>query len=767
MFFYKGFSRQANKILEGARKISENFGHLHVGTEHLLLSFLKNDKSTAAAFLVEKQIFSATVERLISEINPIGNKTRLGPNDFTPKLLKAMDFAAIGARAAQNSLIEPEHLLAAILEDSTAVATRILQKMGIETSTAARECQRLSGQIVQYPSIQNKQASSQQRVQKTAEKFGRDLTRAAIENSIDPVFERENELERMIQILCRRQKNNPCLVGEPGVGKTAVVEGLARRIAMGKVPKCLLNKRVLSLDMAGLVAGTKYRGDFEERFKSILEEVMRDKNTILFIDEIHTIAGAGAAEGAIDASGILKPALARGEIQLVGATTLTEYRKCIEKDQALERRFGKILVEEPSQIASERIIRGLKDRYEQFHCIKIQDTAIVSAVSLSIRYLPDRFLPDKALDLIDEACAALRIKASDDRKNVPILTTEHIAAVVSKTCGVPVQKINQTQQAKLQGIESELNNRVIGQENATKTLTKSIICSRLGLCAPTRPMGAYLFLGPTGVGKTELVKALAESFFGTQKALIRFDMSEYMEQHSAARLIGAPPGYIGHENGGQLTEAVRRRPYSVVLFDEIEKAHPDVSNLLLQIIEEGTLTDSEGRKTSFTNTLIVLTSNLGAEYLSQSSNMLGFGTKENNFENAKKAAISKAKKSFRPELIGRLDEIIVFNNLTRQSLLLIGENMLKEVEARAKAQDIMLSHSPQALEFLIDSANCMQSGARALRRTITKSVEECLASKMLSGETTKGCVCTLTVMNNELSLAAYSQVLANSVINQT
>ncbi|MEG1698915.1 MAG: ATP-dependent Clp protease ATP-binding subunit [Oscillospiraceae bacterium] len=759
MYYYKGFSRHANKILEGARKIAGEMGHIFVGTEHYILSVLRYDRGAAAAFLVEKQIFGCDVEHMMEKALGKGEKTSLTPNDFSSRLIKCMDFSAIAARAVSAQHIEAEHLLSAILEDENAGGTRILTKMGMQTGGAARECTRLLGQSPYQGSSSKPPPQAQRGSGRISDKFARDLTRLAVQGRIDPVLERDTELARVIQILCRRQKNNPCLIGEPGVGKTAVAEGLALRIAHGTVPKQLLNKRVLSVDISGIVAGTKYRGDFEERLKGFLEEIARDKNSILFIDEIHSIVGAGAAEGAIDASGILKPALARGEIQLLGATTITEYRRFIEKDAALDRRFGKVLIEEPSCEGAQRILQGLREKYEEYHGVHITDAAISAAVGLSSRYLTERFLPDKALDLIDEACAAARLKAGPLCKTPPTIGTEQIAALVSGICGVPVQRITQSKQARIASLEDELMQRVIGQSEVVKTVSNAVRRSRMGFCAADRPMGSFLFLGPTGVGKTELARALAENCFGTAKALLRFDMSEYMEAHSISRLIGAPPGYIGHESGGQLTEAVRRRPYAVLLFDEIEKAHPDICNVLLQILEDGTLTDSEGRKINFCNTLIILTSNLGARHLVKGQEF-GFSLAESHETSAKSSAIAEAKTAFRPELINRLDEILVFRRLSRDALLQIGELMLKEAEKRAAKQEIYLTHTEDSVKYLVECSYTPQYGARPLRRAIAKMVEDLLVNSLLSSKITRNSHCVLDFINGELVLNPFCAVLA-------
>ena len=579
VYSYKGFSRTAARTVRTALVLAGRQGCCQADTGHLLLALVQTARGSAADFLRRKRVTTTALANC-SAARAEGAPRRLHRCDLAPELRKAMEFAVLGAHAASAARAENEHLLCAMLEDSTCTASRWMLSLGVELPQAARECRQLSGQLV-LPA-QPRMAAS--RTGRPSEKYGRDLTRLAQEGRLDPVLCRDSELERMVEILCRRQKNNPCLLGEPGVGKSALAEALAQRIASGQITPALRGKRVLSLDMASMVAGTKYRGDFEERFKNLLEELYRDRTTILFIDEIHIIAGAGAAEGAIDAASILKPMLARGEIQLIGATTPEEYRKTIQKDSALERRFGRVMVEEPTPTAAETILAGLMPRYERYHGVAIPSTAIHAAVELSVRYLPGRYLPDKAIDLLDEAAAARRIAENSSEKKA--LTPADIARVVSKASGVPAERVGEAERERLAQLEQRLAAEVIGQPRAVASVAAAIRRSRTGLRENNRPIGAMLFLGPTGVGKTQLARTLAKCWFGSEKALLRFDMSEYMERHTVARLIGAPPGYVGHDEGGQLTEAVRRRPYSVVLFDEIEKAHSDIQNLLLQILED-------------------------------------------------------------------------------------------------------------------------------------------------------------------------------------
>ena len=727
---YRGFSREAEQLLQQAVELAGSFGCSQADTGHLLLAMLQQEQGAAARFLNSRHISEQAVRRQLAE-NRRGPAQHLDRHAMAPDLRRTMDYALIGAQNAHVSRAEPEHLLCAMLEDDGCTAGLLLASMGVPLTEAVRDCRQLSGQFV-FPA-QPRVSASMPRAGRASDKYCRDLTRRALDGELDPVFCRDAELDRMVEILCRRQKNNPCLVGEPGVGKTALAEGLAQRIASRNVPRMLQGRRLLALDMASLVAGTKYRGDFEERFKTLLEELVRDGSAILFVDEFHTIVGAGAAEGAIDAASILKPVLARGELQLIGATTDQEFRTHIQKDAALERRFGRVQIEEPTPAQAAAILEGLAPRYERYHSVHLPPETLREAVELSVRYLPGRFLPDKAIDLVDEACAAARIRAEREGKADPTLTREDIARVVAQASGVPVERVGEKERERLDKLESRLNAEIVGQQKAVAAVAGAIRRSRTGLGEPGRPMGAMLFLGPTGVGKTALAKALAASWFGSEKALLKFDMSEYQEQHTTARLLGAPPGYLGHDEGGQLTEAVRRRPYSVVLFDEIEKAHPDIQNILLQILEDGQLTDAMGRKADFRNTIVLLTSNLGARFLAGQSAPLGFAAgSEAVFEKQSAQAIEEAKKWFRPELVGRLDELIVFRPLAEDSLCAIAEKLLGQLEARAARNGYQLTHTPRVGAVLAARARSPY-GARELRRQVDRAVEQALANQIASG----------------------------------
>lgn len=732
MLWMKGFTPQAIQCVQAALQLAGAWGHIPADTGHLLLGILKEDQGEASAFLLRRRVgYSALAAQVCSR--GCGEPVRLTPDDFTGKARQCLEVAMLLGRVSPTGQAGPQHLLRAVLEDETNCAAGFLRAMGVEQAAAARECRCLT------EPLQGRAAVPPAKAQRTADRYSRDLTRMAAEGRLDPVLGREEELERMVEILCRRQKNNPCLVGEPGVGKTALAEALAQLIAQGRAPAPLQGRRVLSLDMTSMVAGTKYRGDFEERFKTVLEEVIREKNVILFIDEIHSIVGAGAAEGSIDAAGILKPALARGELQLLGATTEDEYRRCIQKDAALERRFGRVVVKEPSPDQAKAILAGLADRYAAYHQVQLPPQTLAAAVELSVRYLPGRQLPDKAVDLLDEAAAAVHLRAL--RGGLPkgqTVTLEDIARVVSRASGVPAERVSEQQCSRLRQLEQRLADRVVGQQQAVKAVAGAVRRARTGLGEAGRPMGALLFLGPTGVGKTELARALAESWFGSEKALLRFDMSEYMEAHSVSRLLGAPPGYIGHDQGGQLTEAVRRRPYSIVLLDEIEKAHGDIQNLLLQIMEEGSLTDSAGRRTDFSNTILILTSNLGARHLAEHKGSLGFAAQTTREETVRRAVLAEAKGYFRPELLGRLDEIVVFHPLDQDQLEQIAEKLLCQLEKRAAAQGYRLRHTAAAAAFLARQEQTAEYGARGLRRRVVTAVEQALADAILDGSAREG-----------------------------
>ena len=730
---YKGFSREAGLLLDEAVELAGGLGCKKADTGHLLLAMLQTDSGPAGRFLAGKNISELAVRRQLSAQRP-GPAQHLDRRALAPDLKRAMDYALIGAQNARLPKAEPEHLLCAMLEDADCAAGALLASMGVPLTEAVRECRQLSGQfILPFSQPQGRGTSAIPRGSRASDKYCRDLTRRALDGELDPVFCRDAELDRMVEILCRRQKNNPCLVGEPGVGKTALAEGLAQRIAEKRVPRLLQGRRLLALDMASLVAGTKYRGDFEERFKNLLEELVRDGSAILFVDEFHTIVGAGAAEGAIDAASILKPVLARGELQLIGATTNQEFRAHIQKDAALERRFGRVQIEEPTPEQAVEILKGLAPRYERYHGVQLPEETLREAVELSVRYLPGRCLPDKAIDLIDEACAAARIRAEREGETSPCLTREEVARVVAQASGVPAERVGEKERERLDKLEARLDAEVVGQHKAVEAVAGAIRRSRTGLGEPGRPMGAMLFLGPTGVGKTALAKALAAGWFGSEKALLKLDMSEYQEQHAVARLLGAPPGYLGHDEGGQLTEAVRRRPYSVVLFDEIEKAHPDIQNVLLQILEDGQLTDSMGRKADFRNTIVLLTSNLGARFLAGQSAPLGFGGgAEAAFEKQSAQAVAEARHWFRPELIGRLDELIVFRPLGEESMSCIAEKLLSQLEARAARSGYQLTHTPRVGPALAAKARSPY-GARELRRQVDRAVEQALADQIASG----------------------------------
>ena len=804
------FTNRANKAIEIANDIALELGHSYIGTEHILYGLAKEGNGIASKVLENQNVTADDILNKIEEL--IGSDESIeNIVDFTPRTKRVVESAFIEARKLGYNFIGTEHLLIGILREGDCVAAKILLDLNVNIPKLYNEIVKVINEGEDYNSSDNSSNNSNGGKRRgsynqtpTLNQFGQDLTKKAEEGKLDPVIGRKQETERVIEILSRRTKNNPCLIGEPGVGKTAAVEGLAQKIASGDVPEILKDKRVVTLDISGMVAGAKYRGDFEERIKKALNEVKKAGDVILFIDEIHTIVGAGAAEGAIDAANILKPLLARGEIQLVGATTLNEYRKFIEKDAALERRFSPVTVNEPSEKETIQILKGIRDKYEAHHNVKITDEAIEAAVKLSIRYVNDRFLPDKAIDLIDEASSKARLrtytepdslkelqeeiektknekeeavlnqkfekaaelrdteKALRDKfekeqnkwknkntKSIVTITEENIAEVIANWTGIPAKKITEDENEKLKNLEKELHKRVIGQNEAVEAVSKAIRRGRVGLKDPKRPIGSFLFLGPTGVGKTELSKALAEVLFGDENAMIRLDMSEFMEPHSVSKLIGAPPGYVGFDDGGQLTEKIRRKPYSVVLFDEIEKAHPDVMNMLLQILEDGRLTDSQGRTVNFKNTVIIMTSNLGARLITDRK-QLGFANKEGEadskkeYEEIKKEVMAELKKELRPEFINRIDEIIVFHKLNDNDINQIIDIMLKEVVNRLKEQKYDVKFEPDVKEMIAKEGIDKNFGARPLRRTIQNLVEDKLAEEILDGKLVKGKVNKIT-----------------------
>ena len=789
------FTNRAKKAIEYSNDISIELGHNYIGTEHILYGLIKEGEGIAAKVLTNKGINTDKVTNKIEEILGRGQdiKETLG---FTPRAKKVLENAFIEAKRIGYNFIGTEHLLLAIMKEEDCIATKIITELNVEIPKIYNEIAKVINEEENDKEINKETGKNKnnQTLTPTLNQFGEDITLKAEKGQFDNMIGRENEIERIMQILSRRTKNNPCLVGEPGVGKTAIVEGLAERIALGEVPQNLRNKRIVSMDISGLVAGAKYRGDFEERIKKALNEVKKVGDIILFIDEIHTIVGAGAAEGAIDAANILKPLLARGDIQLIGATTIEEYRKYIEKDSALERRFSPVDVGEPTEEETIEILKGIRDKYEAHHNVKITDEAIQSAVKLSARYITDRFLPDKAIDLIDEAASQARmniytepdeikilqnkidivVKEKEEsiynqeferaakmrdrelelkqeleqilnkwskkkNQNINEITEDNIAEIIAKWTGIPEQRLTQDENEKLKDLERKLHERVIGQNEAVEAVSKAIRRGRVGLKDPSRPIGSFLFLGPTGVGKTELSKAIAEILFENENSLIRLDMSEYMEPHSISKIIGAPPGYIGFDNGGQLTEKIRRKPYSVILFDEIEKAHPDVMNLLLQILEDGHLTDSQGRKVNFKNTAIIMTSNLGARHITDKKS-LGFGeTKQNDeYEETKKEVIKELKRELRPEFINRIDEIIVFHKLDDEDIIQISEIMLKQLEKRLKEQKYLIEIDSSVAKLIAKKGQDKNFGARPLRRTIQNLVEDKISEEILEGKIFKG-----------------------------
>ena len=805
MYQFKGFTEKANKALNLAIESAEEMRHNYVGTEHILYGLVKEGSGVAATALNECGVTEDALREKLESINGTMSLVELTPDDFTPRTKRVLRAAVIISSKTGYTYVGTEHLLLAILSESDSYAVAFLEELGVSVERLAQAVSKgmQGGADDGFGGFENESApNGSQKGGSALDKFGRDLTQAAKNGEIDPVIGREKEIQRVIQILSRRTKNNPVLIGEPGVGKTAVAEGLALEIAKGNVPEILKDKRVVSLDLTGMVAGAKYRGDFEERIKAAIDEVKKSKNTILFIDELHTIVGAGAAEGSADAANILKPSLARGDFQVIGATTLNEYRKYIEKDAALERRFQPVKVGEPTPEQAVQILKGLRDSYEAHHKVKITDEAINAAVTLSSRYIADRYLPDKAIDLIDEGASKVRLasltspdnvkeledeiadyekeKASaineqdferaarlrdeqkelqtklDDAKkkwqeqqkgNSGEVTAEDIAKIVSEWTGIPVVQLTKEESERLLNMENVLHERVIGQSEAVTAIAKAIRRGRVGLKDPKRPVGSFIFLGPTGVGKTELCKALAEAMFGDENAMLRLDMSEYMEKHTVSKLIGSPPGYVGFEEGGQLTEKVRRKPYSVVLFDEIEKAHPDVFNMLLQILEDGRLTDSQGRTVDFKNTIIIMTSNVGARLITEKQSSLGFNSENENAEESEKKDIKELvtgelRKVFRPEFLNRVDDIIVFNKLNKDEIKQIAVKMLKTLENRLDKMNIKISFTDNAVSEIADKGFDENYGARPLRRAIQNEIEDPLSEQMLEGKVKDGAVVT-------------------------
>ena len=797
----KPYTKKAEKVLEIAKKASRSMHHSYIGTEHLLIGLLGEGSGAAAKVLSSASVDEERILELIENlIAPSGNVITADAGGYSPRTLRVLENAAKEAERFKNEKVGTEHLLIALIKEADCAAVRLLNTLGVNLQRLYVETLTAMGEDVSLhkDEFQNGKLAKKKNLEATPtlNQYSRDLTQLAKEGGLDPVIGREEEMQRVIQILSRRSKNNPCLIGEPGVGKTAVVEGLAQNIVSGMVPDSVLNKRVVTLDLSGMVAGSKYRGEFEERIKKVLAEVKKAGNILLFIDELHTIIGAGGAEGAIDASNILKPSLARGEIQLIGATTIEEYRKYIEKDAALERRFQPVTVEEPDEEQAVAILTGLRPQYEAHHHVKITDEGIRAAVQMSERYINDRNLPDKAIDLMDEAASRVRLgsfktpkqmketeqrireldiileeavrglrlgdaKAAreekeellkrhakqikkyhkDAEKKEPLVNENEIAEVVSSWTKIPVKKLTADESAKLAKLEKTLHKRVIGQEEAVSAVAKAVRRGRVGLKDPNRPIGSFLFLGPTGVGKTEISKALAEAVFGNEQAMIRVDMSEYMEKHSVSKMVGSPPGYVGYDEGGQLSEKVRRNPYSVVLFDEIEKAHPDVFNILLQVLDDGHITDAQGRKVDFKNTIIIMTSNAGAQSI-VSPKHLGFGSQDDekqNYEYMKQGVMEEVRRIFKPEFLNRIDETIVFHALTKEDMKQIVTLLAKTLVERCRTQmEIELHIRDSVKAYIVETAYDPKYGARPLRRMIQSKIEDALAEEILAGRIKRG-----------------------------
>jgi len=810
---FSNFTEKSREALRQAHDAACEMGHGYVGSEHLLLGLIREGSGVAAKALQDAGVTSEAVEKKIAEM--IGKSEMLDMQtelSLTPRSKRILEIAAMEARRLGHNYIGTEHILMAIIRDGDGVAAQILSGSGVHMGEFySNTLNSIDNEALSPKSATQKAVNTGDKKTPTLDKFGRDLTALAKEGKFDPVIGRDKEIDRIIQILSRRTKNNPCLIGEPGVGKTAAVEGLAQKIASGDVPEILKNKRLVTVDLSSMVAGAKYRGEFEERLKKAVEEVIQAGDVILFIDEIHTIVGAGSAEGAIDASNILKPSLARGELQLIGATTLNEYKKYIEKDAALERRFQPVMVGEPTVEETFMILKGIRDKYEAHHGVKITDEALDAAAKLSSRYITDRFLPDKAIDLIDEAASKKKlttltepdnlkeletqleqiakekqeaITAQDFEKaaqlrdkekelgeeakkvkeswkevstsNELTVTAEDVGDIISSWTNIPVKKLAEEESEKLKNLEKILHERVVGQDEAVVAVAKAIRRGRAGLKDPKRPIGSFLFLGPTGVGKTELSKALADTMFGTEDAMIRVDMSEYMEKHSVSKFIGSPPGYVGFEEGGQLTEKIRKHPYSVILFDEIEKAHPDVFNIMLQILDDGILTDAQGRKVDFRNTVIIMTSNLGAKNILNTASKLGFasGEADSNVEDKqiKERVMEEVKRTFKPEFLNRIDEMIVFKRLTEEDIKNIASLMLENLKKRLMANEITAEFTDEAIALIAKNGFDPVYGARPLRRAIQSDIEDMLSEEIIDGKVKSGDKITVGVKDDKFIL---------------
>lgn len=806
MFLFDGFTEKANKALNLAIAVASQLGHTYIGSEHILFGLVAEGSGVAATLLAKKNVTKEIVEEKLETTIGKGVPSHVTPADFTPRTKRILEMAIAESRRLGHSYVGTEHILMAMLKEQDSYGVLFMRELNVNTKDLYTECVNEIGDSkegnAEFDSPQGRSGGGD--TGGALSKYGRDLTELAKNNKIDPVIGRQQEIERVIQILSRRTKNNPCLIGEPGVGKTAIAEGLAQKIVTGEVPETLKSKKIFSLDLTAMLAGAKYRGDFEERIKSAIDEVAKSGNIILFIDELHTIIGAGAAEGAVDAANILKPQLARGEIQIIGATTIEEYRKHIEKDAALERRFQPVMVAEPNEEDATKILFGLRDKYEAHHKIKISDEAIRAAVQLSSRYITDRYLPDKAIDLIDEAASRVRMKAftappdlkemedkikkageekaaavnaqdfeaaakiRDEEKslneeyekarqqwqetnarNSGEVTAEEIAEIVSIWTGVPVKQLTEQESDRLLHMEDILHKRVVGQNEAVEAVAKAIRRGRVGLKDPKRPIGSFIFLGPTGVGKTELCKALAEALFGNENNMIRLDMSEYMEKHTVSRMVGSPPGYVGYDEGGQLTEAVRRKPYSVVLFDEVEKAHPDVFNVLLQVLDDGRITDSTGKTVDFKNTILIMTSNIGSQYL-----LDGIDEKGQIKPEAESSVMHDLRAHFRPEFLNRLDEIILFKPLTKGNIGGIIELLIADVNKRLADKELKIALTDEAKDFIIENGYDPVYGARPLKRYLQKNVETLAAKLILADGVRAGDTIEIGLSDGKLTASA-------------